>query len=92
MGEGSLCTGGFSRDWFLATCESGVWDPSLSRGPAPVWNPTPVALGRGGVATYLGLPEVLLGSAHTQPGWPSRYCSTVIVKKGLGFGCGSAIE
>lgn len=38
-----------------------------------------------GEVAFLGLPEGLLGSAHTQPGWPTRYCPTDIAKEGLGL-------
>lgn len=51
----------------------------------------PVAPGCGEGA-YLGLPEGLLGNAHTKPGWSSRDCSVLSVQEALGFGYGSEIE
>lgn len=40
----------------------------------------------------MGLPERLLGNAHTQLGWPTRYCITLGVQEASGFGYSSAIE
>lgn len=90
--RGSPCTEVFSRVWFLVTCEFGVWAklqavvPILSGIQGQSLTP-----GLGEVAC-LGLPERLLGNAHTQLGWPTRYRSTLSVQEASGFGYSSAIE